>query len=114
VAGLDGGDRARVRRRVRVEGQPRKVRRLQIAYVYEQHLQGRAGSEEIADFEAQLRPAERAAALAARGGGGFLPVRLRRLANHLVIRALGQFPSWHPPRDEGRFRSILDVHDAHM
>jgi len=91
-----------------------RFRRLQIAYVYEQHLQGRVGSEEIADFEAQLRPAERAAALAARGGGGFLPVRLRRLANHLVIRALGQFPSWHPPRDEGRFRSILDVYDAHM
>lgn len=89
-----------------------RFRRLQIAYVYEQHLQGRVGAEEIADFESRLRPVERAWALVARGAGGALPLRVRRHANHLLIRSLGQFPAWYPPRDEGRYRSILDVFEA--
>ena len=90
-----------------------RFRRLQAAHVYEARARGQIGDDELAEFEALLRPRERRAlrttALVARAAVAVLPPRLRRAGEYAYRRALRQFPRWDPPPFGGGYASMLDV-----
>jgi len=91
-----------------------RFRRLQAAHVYEGWMSHDAVSDEqLAVFEALLRPRERRlmhfAALLARALRAALPPRLRHAAEYVYRRGLRQFPDWDPAPIPGRYASVLDV-----
>ncbi len=92
----------------------RRFRVLQAVHVYEGVLDGRVDDEHRAELERHLRPWERAIArpvvgtlqLARRAA----PARLRHLFYSVVYALiLRQFMGWNPPKQRGRYVTVLDV-----
>jgi hypothetical protein len=88
----------------------RRYRLVQAGDVYTRRFRGDASVAEVAELNAGLSTGERLLFTSANATARIMARRLPKpLWNALSRRALGQFPSWDPSREEGRYANVLDV-----
>jgi glycosyltransferase involved in cell wall biosynthesis len=90
----------------------RRYRLVQAGHVYTRRFRGIASETEVAELNDRLRTGERILFASANAAAQVLARLLpKSLWNAVSRRALGQFPSWDPTREEGRYANILDVYE---